>query len=54
LLLQNPKNTSKVVVDEHQRKAMNLIQQAHAVLNEKTALRKESGQRRLKVCFSLL
>ena len=40
---------SKVVVSEHERKAMTLVQQAHAVLNEKLQIRKESNARRLKV-----
>jgi hypothetical protein len=39
---------SKVVLNEQERKAMAMVQQAHAVLNEKTQIRKESNARRLQ------
>ena len=39
-------------MSEHERKSMALVQQAHAVLNEKRDIRKESNARRLKASLS--
>ena len=41
----------KVVDDAGEKRSIALIQQAHAVLNEKTAMRREANSKRLKYAW---